>query len=132
MTVETFINKQPENSKKVFKILDTLIREYDKMVSVEVNAIMGCKAALVYKQEGVFKYGIAATKHHFSYHSMVMYCYPDLLTNFKKTAKGIKFQKGCFNFKTIDAIDMTQFKTVLQNTAKQDFSPILQRYLKKL
>ena len=68
MTIQEFLDKQTDEGKEIFETLDTLIRKYDTTVTVEVGSIMSVKEALVYKQENVFKYGLAATKNHYSYH----------------------------------------------------------------
>ena len=94
MTIQEFLDKQTDEGRILFQTVDRLIQNYDTSVTVEVGSIMSVKEALVYKQDNVFKYGLTATKNHFSYHSMVMYANPDVLENFKKISKGIKFQKG--------------------------------------
>ena len=131
MTTQKFLNNQSEEAKNIFEILDTLIRKYDKTVTVEIGSIMGIKKALVYKQDNVFKYGITATKNHFSYHSMVMYAFPKIIEDFKITSKTIKFQKGCFNFKTIENINLPNFEKFLEQSSQQDFSPVINHYKKK-
>ena len=131
MNISDFINSQSEEAKEVFKTLDTLIRKYDKNITVEVGSIMSVKEALVYKQDNVFKYGLTVTKNHFSYHSMVMYAYPNVLEEFKATSKGIKFQKGCFNFKSLQNIDLSNFEAFLKDSAEQDFTPVINQYKNK-
>ena len=131
MKISEFINNQTEEAKNVFKTLDILIRKHDKNITVEVGSIMSIKKALVYKQDNVFKYGLTVTKNHFSYHSMVMYAYPKVLERFKEQSKGIKFQKGCFNFKTLNNIDLSNFEVFLKDSAEQDFTPIINHYKSK-
>jgi hypothetical protein len=131
MTTQEFFNKQTDEGKLLFETLDTLIRKHDKTVTTEVGSIMSVKEALVYKQENVFKYGLTITKNHFSYHSMVMYANPDVLEKFKKESKGIKFQKGCFNFKNIETIDLTGFEAFLKLSAQKDFGPVINHYKQK-
>ena len=118
-------------NKMLFHTLDALIRKYDSSVSVEVGRIMSVKEALVYKQDNVFKYGLTATKNHYSYHSMVMYAYPQVLNEFKNLNIKIKFQKGCFNFKSIDDIDLKSFDEFLKQSATIDFSPVMEHYKNK-
>jgi len=132
MTTQEFFNKQTEEGKLLFKTLDALIRKHDKTITVEVGSIMNVKKALVYKQDDVFKYGLTVTKNHFSYHSMVMYANPDVLENFKKESKNIKFQKGCFNFKSLETIDLSKFETFLKLSAQKDFAPVINHYKKKM
>ena len=128
MSIQEFLKNQSEEAKNVFETLDALIRKYDKKVTVEVGSIMSVKEALVYKQENVFKYGLTATKNHYSYHSMVMYAFPEVLKEFKQISKGIKFQKGCFNFKSLEAINIIAFEKFVKESALIDFSPVINHY----
>jgi hypothetical protein len=131
MTTQDFFNTQTDEGKILFQTLDELIRKYDTSVTVEVGVIMSVKEALVYKQDGVFKYGLTATKNHYSYHSMVMYAFPDVLEGFKKESKGFKFQKGCFNFNALENIDLSNFESFLEKSAQRDFSPVINHYKQK-
>lgn len=131
MKIQEFLEKQTEEARDVFKTLDVLIRKYDKTVSVEIGSIMSVNEALIYKQDDVFKYGLTATKNHFSYHSMVMYAFPDVLGIFRKESKGIKFQKGCFNFNALKTIDLSNFETFLKLSAQKDFEPVINHYKQK-
>lgn len=131
MTIQDFFNAQTDEGRILFQTLDALIRKYDKTVTVEIGSIMSVKEALVYKQDDVFKYGLTATKNHFSYHSMVMYAFPDVLEIFRKESKGIKFQKGCFNFNALKTIDLSNFETFLKLSAQKDFEPVINHYKQK-
>ena len=131
MNVSEFLSVQTNEAKDIFETVDMLIRKYDKTVIAEVGSIMSVEEALVYKQENVFKYGLTLTKHHFSYHSMVMYAYPKVLEDFKKTSKSIKFQKGCFNFKTLEQLNLSSFEVFLKNSAQQDFTSVIKHYQNK-
>ena len=131
MKTNDFINKKDSATQVIFKTLNEIIRKHDSSVTVEVGSIMSVKEALVYKQDDVFKYGLTATKNHYSYHSMVMYAYPQVLTKFKKLNTKIKFQKGCFNFKSIEDIDLKSFDEFLKQSATIDFSPVIEHYKNK-
>ena len=132
MTIQEFLDKQTDEGRILFQTVDRLIQNYDTSVTVEVGSIMSVKEALVYKQDNVFKYGLTATKNHFSYHSMVMYANPDVLENFKKVSKGIKFQKGCFNFKNLETIDLSGFEAFLKLSAQKDFEPVINHYKQRM
>lgn len=116
----------------------TVITEIDKMilgadcnVIVSVGKLMNIKSALLYQESGVFKYGLTRTNNYFSYHSMVMYVYPELLIELKNACPKVKFQKGCFNFKSIDDIDVDAFKDFLRKSAQANFAPVIKHYMKK-
>ena len=131
MTIQDFFDNQTDTGKELFGTLDALIRKHDKTVIVEIGSMMSVKEALVYKQDDVFKYGLTATKNHFSYHSMVMYAFPEVLQDLKQHSKGIKFQKGCFNFKSLEALNIPDFEEFLKRSAQMDFSPVINHYKKK-
>jgi hypothetical protein len=131
MDVQEFLAKQSKEAKDIFIVLDELIRKCDKKVQVKVEALMSVPEALAYHQEGVFKYGLTATSKHYSYHSMVMYAYPELLDDLKKEAKDLKFQKGCINFQSLEQVQGSLFEDFLMRSAQKDFQPIIDRYKKK-
>lgn len=131
MTIQEFLNNQSDEAKTLFQTLDGLIQQHDRSVTVEVGTIMSVKEALVYKQDNVFKYGLTATKNHYSYHSMVMYAYPEVLTPFRRSAKNIKFQKGCFNFNGLKDLDLSNFELFLKTAAQRDFNPVINHYKQK-
>ncbi|WAC02752.1 hypothetical protein N7U66_03515 [Lacinutrix neustonica] len=131
MTIQEFLDKQTRECRILFQTLNKLILDYDKLVTVEVGSIMSVKEAFVYKQDDVFKYGLTATKNYFSYHSMVMYAFPEVLDTFKRQSKGIVFQKGCFNFNTLESINISSFRLFLEASSQRDFSPVIKHYKQK-
>ena len=131
MDIQAFIDSQPAQYKEVFAALHQHICAIDSTVDARIGPVMGIEDGLVYKQEGVFKYGITRTKKHFSFHSMVMYTYPELREDLKQKTKGIKFQKGCLNFSSADQIDHPDFVQFLKDSAQKDFGPVLRHYQNK-
>ena len=131
MDIQSFINQQTQETKAVFDHIHNLISKYDDKIHAEVGSVMGQEEALVYNQEGAFKYGITKTKNHYSFHSMVMYSYPELRERLKNQTKGIKFQKGCLNFKEASQIKLEEFETFIKDSALSDFSVVIEHYKKK-
>jgi len=131
MGISEFLGNQTDETKNVFKTLDALIRKSDRDITTEVGSIIRIKEAIVYKQDNVFKYGLTVTKNYYSFHSMVMYVYPNILELFRKASKDIKFQKGCFNFKTLESINLSEFEELLRVSALQDFTPVIRHYKNK-
>ena len=131
MKIQAFIEQQPEVAQQVFATFHDRICKYDTLVEASIGPVMGGEDALVYHQEGVFKYGLTMKKDHFSFHSMVMYTYPDLREELKAKTKGIKFQKGCLHFKTLAQINSADFQEFIQASAQQDFSPVIAHYQNK-
>lgn len=128
MTKDEFLNSITEESAVIFRKLDEIVLKNDSLIECSIGSIMSIKTALVYNQENVFKYGIARTKNHYSFHSMVMYAHPEVLKEFKEFNAKIIFQKGCFNFKSIVDIDLKSFKDFLNRSSKIDFSPVIAHY----
>lgn len=113
--------------------LREVIIKTDPLVSESVGKIMSNKGAFVYEQEGIFKYGLAKTSKHFTFHSMAMYAFPAVMDYSKKSfiGKGIRFQKGCINFKSLESITIDVFQEVLTLSSEQNFETVVQHYKNK-
>ncbi len=109
----------------------SVILQIDNKVVETVSNIMSITNALVYEQERVFKYGLAQTKHHFTFHSMVMYSNPDISDFIKQNSKEIRIQKGCINFTSPDELPIDLFKRIMVLSVEKDFSQIISHYNKK-
>lgn len=120
----------PEERINVEKYKNEILK-IDPKVKEKTSNIMSTKEAISFEQEGVFKYGLAKTKNYFTFHSMVMYSNPDVHDFVKKNLKGIKIQKGCFNFKSFEDIPMKAFRRLMELSAKKDFAPIIEHYKKR-
>ena len=57
-----------------------------------------------------------------------MYAFPEVLKEFKQISKDIKFQKGCFNFKSLENIDLLKFQQFLKDSEEQNFYPVINHY----
>lgn len=130
---ESFLKILSLEENKVISKLRNTISDQDSLVSERVGTIMSTQGAFVYEQEGIFKYGLAKTSKHFTFHSMVMYAFPEVMEFSKKSfiGKGIKFQKGCINFSTLDSLSIEAFQKVLKLSAKQNFETVINHYRKK-
>ena len=71
------------------------IRKIDTKVKEKVSKIMSIENALVYEQDGVFKYGLAKTKHHYTFHSILI-----ILDTFSLTLVSI-FRISALYFSTL-------------------------------
>ena len=109
----------------------TEILKIDSKVKEKVSKIMSIENALVYEQDGVFKYGLAKTKHHYTYHSMVMYGNEDILEFVQQNMKDVKIQKGCVNFKSFSEFPIDVFRKLMVLSAEKDFGPIIEHYKKR-
>ena len=92
---------------------------------------MSSKNCFIYEEEGVFKYGLAKTKNHFSFHSMIMYSNQEVHNFIIENSKFLKIQKGCVNFNTLDKFPLDLFKQFLLVSKTADFTPVINHYKKR-
>lgn len=126
-----FLQDLNSNEQSIIAKLRGIILSVDKTVSEKVGDIMSQKNAFVYQQEGVFKYGIAKAKNHISFHSMVMYAFPEIAEKYSSKFKGVKFQKGCINIKKLENLDVTLFEEMVRESSQKDFSGVIKHYKNK-
>jgi len=124
----SFIDHLPAGEKRSVNRLRKIIRGQDKAVTEAPGAIMRAKDALCYKQEDIFKYGLAKTARGVTFHSIVMYANPDVFNFAKSQLKGVKFQKGCLNISSLEDLDFDTFEEMLRLSAAKDFSPVIDHY----
>lgn len=126
--MSTFLSELSEEEKIAIHKMRELIKEIDSNVKEKVGDIMSSKKCFIYEEEGVFKYGLAKTKNHFSFHSMVMYANSDVRDFIEKNSKFLKIQKGCINFKDVNDFSSDLFKEFMTISASADFSPVVNHY----
>lgn len=129
--MKSFLDSLNAEDRKAMERYRSAILEIDNKVVENVSSIMSIVNALVYEQEGVFKYGLTRTKHHYSFHTMVMYANPDVSEFIKSNTKRAKIQKGCINFTSFDDFPIDLFKRIMTLSAEKDFSPVIAHYKKK-
>lgn len=116
-----------EDGDEIGKYRTEILRNDHKVIE-KPSKIMNIENALVYEEEAVFKYGLAKTKNHYTFHSMVMYSNPDIYRFIKENIKTAKIQKGCINFKSFDQLPIDIFRELMILSAKKDFSPVIKHY----
>ncbi len=129
--MKTFLSELSGNEKRIINKMRELILEIDSNVEEKVGNIMSSKKCFIYDEEGVFKYGLAKTKHHFSFHSMIMYSDQEVREFIVNNSKNLKIQKGCVNFNNLNEFSIELFKKFLLVSAQADFSPVINHYKKK-
>jgi hypothetical protein len=130
MTVTEYLKSLSKENREVVSALRKIIVESDKSVKEKVGKAMGGGDSLVYFEDNVFKYCIAITKKYFSFHSLIMYSTPALYKLAQECFPDAKFQKGCINFKSLEEIPSSAFKKFMKESAKADFSPVINHYKK--
>lgn len=131
MDKQEYLDTLTETERKVLEQFGKVILQHDKSVLESVGRIMGPNPTLNYNEQDVFKYGLAVTKSHISFHSLVMYSNPALMDDLKAKLDKVKFQKGCINFKSLDDFPLAVFKEHMKASAKVDFSGMIRHYKSK-
>ena len=131
MEIEQYIGTLSNNEQQIIGQFRKTIAENDSAVSESFGKFMSNPNAISFNEQGVFKYGLTLAKNYISFHSLVMYTNPELMTELKLKLPKPKFQKGCINFKTLDEFPESVLAEHIQTSSKIDFSPMIKRYLKK-
>ena len=122
MDAKTFLNALEEDRRKMLSPMRDIILKFDTEVTEEVSEMMG-KEMLIYKQRDLFKYALASTKAHLSFHSMVLYGCPPVHLKFSKLLPKAKFQKGCINFKNLEQLPLSTFEELVRDSANVAWPP---------
>ncbi|GAA4180916.1 MULTISPECIES: DUF1801 domain-containing protein [Sphingobacterium] len=131
MEIEQYISTLSQTEQQAISQFRKVILENDKAVSESFGKFMSNPNAISYNEQGVFKYGLTVAKNYISFHSLVMYSNPQLIDELKSKLPKAKFQKGCINFKSLDEFPESVLIDHMQISSKIDFSPVINRYLKK-
>jgi len=132
MTVTEYLATLSEAEQHILQQFREIILENDKAVSETFGKFMSNDNAFSYNEQNVFKYGLTVAKNHISFHSLILYMHPELMDELKKALPHAKFQKGCVNFKKADDFPPAVLTAHIQVSANIDFSPVIQRYQKKI
>lgn len=131
--IEIYFDSFEAKERSVLSEFHDAVMKNDPKVKCVIASVMSVERALIYQEEGVFKYALAKTKGHYTIHNMIMYAYPEVksvLDDHIKKVKGLKFQKGCINFKTPQDFPLEVFGEFIKTSAQMDFSKIIARYKK--
>jgi hypothetical protein len=128
MTVSEYLKLLTKEEREVLSTLRKIVIECDKSVKEKVGKAMGGGDSLVYSEDDVFKYCIAITKKHYSFHSLIMYATSALHKLAQESFPDAKLQKGCINFKSLEELSPGKFTKFMKASAKADFSPIIAHY----
>jgi hypothetical protein len=129
--MNTFLSELPEEENIAINKMRELILEIDSNVNEKVGDIMSSKNCFRYEESGAFKYGLAKTKNHFSFHSMVMYVNSEVRNFIEKNSAYLTIQKGCVNFRDVENFPLDLFKEFMTLSASADFSSVVNHYKNK-
>ena len=131
--IEIYFDSFEAKERSILSKFHEAVMRNDPMVKCVIARVMSIEQALIYQEQGVFKYALAKTKGYFTLHNMIMYAYPEIkkvLDDHVKKTGGLKFQKGCINFKSADDFPLEVFGAFIKKSAQMDFSKIIARYKK--
>ena len=131
MEIDQYIDTLSDTEQQIIRQFRKAISENDNTVSESFGKFMSNPNAISFNEQGVFKYGLTVAKNYISFHSLVIYTNPELMEELKLKLPKAKFQKGCINFKTLDEFPASVLAEHIQVSSKIDFSPMINRYLKK-
>jgi len=130
MEISTFISKIESPRKELMTSIHNLILKTNKQVKPEIEKMMGVEM-IVYKQSGLFTYGLSSVKSHMSLHAMPIYMNPPLHGKYSKLLNKAKFQKGCVNFKSAEEMPLDVVKNLLSDCSKVDLIGIMEKHRAK-
>lgn len=122
MTPKQYLDALPADRKILISKLRDIILKSDPLVREVVSVVMG-KEALVFLQGDTYKYALTSLENHMSLHSMVMYGFPALRTNFQRMMPKVKFQKGCINFKSGSQLSIPLIEKFMKEMAAVEYPP---------
>ena len=129
--IEIYFDSFEAKEKSALGEFHKIIVRNDPKVGCVIARVMSIERGLVYHEKGVFKYALAKTKGYYTIHNMVMYAYPEIRLLFethRQSLKGLRFQKGCINFKDPEDFPLEVFAMFIKKSAQMDFSRIIERY----
>ena len=128
--VSLHISKAPSDRQEILKAIHNIIIEYDKTVVPVVEPMMG-KEMIIYKGNGMMKYGLSSVKNYMSLHVLPIYMNPALHAKYEPLLDKASFQKGCINFDNAEQMPLHIIKELITDCSKIDLLKIRQEQLAK-
>jgi len=130
MTIEEYLNQQPDDRQAIMRALHNTIIGIDKNVQAAIEPMMG-KEMILYKERCYMKYGLASVKNHMSLHCMPIYMNPKLHDQYASYLPHAKFQKGCINFDSAEQMPVQVVSDLITDCAAIDIAAMLEKRKKK-
>jgi len=89
------------------------------------------KEMIVYKGNGLMKYGLASVKNYMSLHVMPIYGSIKLHSKYKALLNKANFQKGCINFDNEDKMPLDIVQQLIVDCSLLDLAKIKENFLKQ-
>ncbi len=125
---KNYISSQPADRRTILSDIHSIILDKDKSVISEIAPMMG-KEMIIYKSNGVMKYGLAGVKNYMSLHVLPIYASKTLFEKYKSLLNRANFQKGCINFDTGDKMPLDIVRQLISDCSKVDLAKIREDYL---
>jgi hypothetical protein len=128
--IKNYILSQPADRQKLLADIHSIILDKDKTIIPEVSPMMG-KDMIIYKANGIMKYGLAGVKKYMSLHILPIYGSKALHAKYEALLHSANFQKGCINFESSQEMPLDIVKQLFEDCAKVDLAKIREAYLKE-
>jgi hypothetical protein len=129
MEIEVYITSQQADRQKLLSDIHKAITENDKSVIAKVELMMG-KEMIIYKGNGVMKYGLASVKNYISLHVLPIYGSITLHSKYKRLLPLANFQKGCINFHNETEMPIEIVRDLIIDCSSFDLKKMREEYLK--
>jgi hypothetical protein len=125
-----YISKTPSDRQDILTAIHNTIVEHDNTVLPVVEPMMG-KEMIIYKGNGMMKYGLSSVKNYMSLHVLPIYMNPVLHAKYEPLLNKASFQKGCINFDKAEQMPLQILKDLITDCSKIDLLKIRQEQLAK-
>jgi hypothetical protein len=125
-----YILTQPADRQAILSDIHSIILDKDKSVISEIAPMMG-KEMIVYKSNGMMKYGLAGVKNYMSFHVLPIYGSKTLFDKYKSLLNKANFQKGCINFDKGEKMPLDIVRQLITDCSKVDLMKIREDQLKE-
>lgn len=128
--IKLYLSRQPLIRQNILTKIHETIVSTDKSIKATVEPMMG-NELIVYKGNGLMKYGLAGLKNYMTLHVMPIYGSTSLFLKYKLLLSKAKFQKGCINFNNEDEMPLDILYNLINECSSIDLVKIKEDYLKQ-
>jgi len=128
--IKNYILSQAVDRQSILLDIHSIIVDKDKSVSFEIAPMMG-KEMIIYKSNGMMKYGLSGVKNYMSLHVLPIYASKALFEKYKSLLNMANFQKGCINFDTGEKMPLDIVRQLISDCSRVDLAKIREDYLKE-
>jgi hypothetical protein len=121
--IKNYILTQPAERQSILSDIHSIILDQDKSVTSGIELLMG-KEMIIYKCNGMMKYGLAGVKNYMSLHVLPIYGSKTLFEKYKSLLTKANFQKGCINFDSGDKMPLDIMRQLISDCSKVDLKKI--------